>query len=81
MLFDYLNVFYITYLNNIIIYFNNPLKYKIYIKKILACLQKYGLLINICKSEFYIKKIKFLRFFITTKKIKINLTIIKCICD
>ena len=40
MLFDYLNVFYITYLNNIIIYFNNPLKYKIYIKKILACLQK-----------------------------------------
>ena len=36
MLFDYLNVFYITYLNDIIVYFNNSLKYKIYVKKVLT---------------------------------------------
>ena len=36
MLFDYLNIFCITYLNDIIMYFNNPLKYEVYIKKVLA---------------------------------------------
>ncbi|MAD82660.1 MAG: hypothetical protein CL912_06835 [Deltaproteobacteria bacterium] len=81
MLFDYLNVFYITYLNNIIMYFNNFLKHKVYVKKALACLQEYNLLTNICKSKFHIKKIKFLRFFIIIKGIKINLTVIKCICN
>ena len=79
VLFDYLNVFYITYLNNIIIYFNDLLKHEIYIKKILAHLQEYSFLTNIRKSKFYVKKIKFLRFFITTKKIKINLIATECI--
>ena len=36
MLFNYLNVFYITYLNNIIIYFNDSLKHEVYVKKVLA---------------------------------------------
>ena len=54
---------------------------KVYVKKALACLQEYNLLTNICKSKFHIKKIKFLRFFIIIKGIKINLTVIKCICN
>jgi hypothetical protein len=35
ILFNYLNDFYTTYLNDIIIYSNNELEYKIYIKKVL----------------------------------------------
>ena len=35
MLFNYLDVFYTAYLDNILIYLDNPLKYKIYVKKVL----------------------------------------------
>ena len=38
VLFDYLDIFCIAYLNDIIIYSNNFLKYKVYVKKVLACL-------------------------------------------
>ena len=81
MLFNYLNVFCIIYLNNIIIYFNNLLKYKVYIKKVLARLQKHNLLINIRKSKFHIKKIKFLKFFVIIKRIKIDLIITEYVRD
>ena len=35
VLFNYLNVFCIAYLNNIIMYSNNLLKYEVYVKKVL----------------------------------------------
>jgi hypothetical protein len=35
ILFEYLDAFCITYLNNIIIYFNTKEKYKLYIRKVL----------------------------------------------
>ncbi len=35
ILFDYLDDFYIAYLNNILIYSNNKLEYKHYIRKVL----------------------------------------------
>ncbi len=35
MLFDYLDDFYTTYLDNILIYLENELDYEIYIKKVL----------------------------------------------
>jgi hypothetical protein len=35
VLFNYLDNFYIAYLNNILIYSKDPLKYKAYIKKVL----------------------------------------------
>ena len=62
-------------------YFNNSLKYKVYIKKILIRLQEYSFLVNIRKSKFYVKKIKFLGFFVTIERIKIDFTAIKCVCD
>jgi hypothetical protein len=43
MLFDYLNDFYIIYLNNILIYLNNKLEYKEYVYKVLLRLYKTGL--------------------------------------
>jgi hypothetical protein len=35
ILFNYLNDFYIAYLNNILIYLDNELEYELYIKKVL----------------------------------------------
>ena len=35
VLFDYLNVFYIAYLDNILIYLEDLLEYKTYVKKVL----------------------------------------------
>ena len=81
VLFDYLDVFCTTYLNDIIMYSNDSLEYKVYVKKVLAHLQEHSLLANICKSKFYIKKIKFLRFFITIEGIEIDLTVIECVCN
>ena len=43
MLFNYLDNFYIVYLNNILIYSNNKLKYKLHIKKVLKQLHNIGL--------------------------------------
>jgi len=70
---EYLNNFYITYLNNIIIYFKKKENYKEYIRKIIYKLSKADLIINIKKCKFQIFKIKFLNYYISINKIKINL--------
>jgi hypothetical protein len=43
ILFDYLNNFYIVYLDNILIYSDDPLEYKIYIRLVLQKLYDIGL--------------------------------------
>ena len=43
VLFDYLDDFYIAYLDNILIYSNNELEYKEYVTKVLERLRKAGL--------------------------------------
>jgi len=43
VLFDYLNDFYTAYLDNIIIYFENELEHKEYVRKVLQRLHKAGL--------------------------------------
>ena len=73
VLFDYLNDFCTTYLNNIIIYLKDPLKYKCYIQKVLERLCKASLQVDIKKLEFNVTCIKFLSFIISTNGIKVNL--------
>jgi len=51
---EFLNKFCIAYLNNILIYNNNKLKYKIYVKLILRKLCEANLQTNIIKYEFYV---------------------------
>ncbi len=43
MLFNYLDDFYTTYLDNILIYLDNELEYKHYVKKVLERLRNAGL--------------------------------------
>ncbi|KIN08329.1 hypothetical protein OIDMADRAFT_110864, partial [Oidiodendron maius Zn] len=62
VLFNYLDNFYTTYLNDILIYSKNKLEYKEYIKK--TKLKKY---------KFRVKYTKYLGFIITIDSIKVNL--------
>jgi hypothetical protein len=54
ILFEYLDIFCIIYLNDIIIYSNTKKKYKLYIRKIFQKLISVGLWVNIKKYEFKI---------------------------
>jgi hypothetical protein len=66
VLFNYLDDFCTVYLNNILIYFNNVLEHKHYIKLVLQRLQEAGLQVNIKKTEFYVTRTKYLGFIIST---------------
>jgi hypothetical protein len=66
VLFNYLDDFCTVYLNNILIYFNNVLKYKHYIKLVLQRLREASLQVDIKKTEFYVIRTKYLGFIIST---------------
>ncbi len=63
-----------AYLDNILIYSKDSLKYKAYIKKVLDQLQAMGLQANIKKSEFGVTQTKYLRFIISIDSIEVDLS-------
>jgi len=80
VLFDYLDDFCIAYLDDIIIYSEDPLKHECHIRKVLERLYKAGLQVDIKKLEFNVTCTKFLGFIISINGIKVNpekVTIIK----
>jgi hypothetical protein len=72
-LFDYLDNFYIIYLNNILIYSDDPIKHEIYIRLILQKLYDISLQVDIKKYKFSITRTKYLGFIISTNNILIDL--------
>ena len=62
----------IIYLDNILIYSNNLIDYKRYIKKVLEALKIYGLFIKLEKYKFEISIVKFLGYIISTNSISID---------
>jgi hypothetical protein len=62
-----------VYLNNILIYSKKGKDYKDYMRQVLKRLRKHKLYTKLFKYEFYIKQVKYLRFIVTTKKVKPNL--------
>ena len=66
VLFDYLDEFYTIYLDDILIYLDNALEYKNYIKLVLQYLYKAGLQVDIKKTEYYVIRTKYLGFIINT---------------
>jgi len=73
VLFNYLNDFYTAYLDNIIIYSKNELEHEEHVYKVLQRLCEASLQVNIKKSEFSVKRIKYLGFIISTDGIKTDL--------
>ena len=81
VLFDYLDDFCTTYLDDIIIYSDNELEHTKHIRKVLQRLLKAGLYVDIQKSEFKVKKTKFLGFIIGTEGIEVDLEKVSVIKD
>jgi hypothetical protein len=72
ILFDYLDVFCTVYLDNILIYLEDLLKHKTYVKLVLERLREAKLQVNIKKSEFKVTRTKYLGFVILIVSIKVN---------
>lgn len=72
ILLSYLNIYYIYYLNNILVYLNNKSQYIKNVNNIFENLVKADLLYKPNKYKFYIKKTEFLRFIVLNQKFKIN---------
>ncbi len=76
---ELVNITYIVYLKNILIYNNNLAKHQYYIREILKYLQQYLLYINLKKYQFNTIEIEFLNFIVSKDKILIVLKKIKII--
>lgn len=69
-LYKYLDLFYITYWNDILIYSKNTKNHTYNIRKVLKHLLKYELFVKLKKYILKILKIGFFDFILTTKGIK-----------
>jgi hypothetical protein len=72
ILFDYLNVFCTAYLDDILIYSNDPLEHEDHIQKVLQRLRDTGFQADIKKSEFKVIYTKYLGFIISTGGIEVD---------
>jgi hypothetical protein len=70
VLLDYLDDFCTAYLDDILIYSDNVLKYEAQVKKVLQRLREAGLQADINKYEFNITSTKYLGFVIGTDGIR-----------
>jgi hypothetical protein len=77
----YLDIFYTVYINDILVYLNNLLEYKKYIKKILYILQDTSLQLDIKKYKFEVIKITYLGLILFIESVRIDPAKIKYIID
>ena len=70
MLHGILDDFCTAYLDDILIYSNNPLKHEAHVAQVLKRLKDAGLQADIKKSEFAVKKTKFLGLIISTDGVR-----------
>jgi hypothetical protein len=80
-LIKYLDDFCTAYLDDILIYLENPLNYAEHVCKVLLQLWKAGLQADIKKCEFNITYTKYLGFVISTDGIKVDLEKVEAICN
>jgi hypothetical protein len=73
VLFDYLDDFCTAYLDNILIYSDDPLEHETHVRLVLQKLRDIGLQADIKKYEFNITRTKYLGFIILTNSISIDL--------
>jgi predicted aspartyl protease len=78
-LMEYLDDFCTTYLDDILIYSENPLEHIEYVCKVLLQLWKAGLQANIKKCEFNVTCIKYLGFIVSTNGIEVDLEKVEAI--
>jgi cell fate regulator YaaT (PSP1 superfamily) len=62
---DYVDVFSIAYLDDILIYSNNLEQHHQHVKKILRRVEEVGLMLKASKCEFHTDRTEYLRFIIS----------------
>ena len=72
MLRDYLDIFILIYINNLLIYSKSLKEYKEHIRKVLEKLQENNLQVDIKKYKFHIKEVLYLGIIISKYNIKID---------
>ncbi len=68
-LIGFINIYYIIYLDDILIYFINFADYQRYIREILERFKNFKLYLKLSKYKFSVDRVKFLNFIITTRGI------------
>ena len=81
VLYDHLNKFVITYLDNILIYSENKKNHKKHIKKVLKKFQEKNLYLKLKKCEFHKQQVKYLEHIVMTEKLKMNSEKIKAVIE
>ena len=72
ILLNYLDDFYIVYLDDILIYSDNEAEYELYVMIVLQRLRNAILQVDIKKTEFYITRTKYLGFIVSTNSIEVD---------
>ena len=66
-------MFYIVYLDNILVYSNSIVEHISHVRKVLDKLLEIGLFLDINKCDFYIREVKYLGLIIIINRLKIKL--------
>ena len=72
VLFEYLDDFCTAYLDDILIYSEDPTEHALHVRKVLQKLQDAGLQVDIKKCEFGVTKTKYLGFIVSTAGIEVD---------
>ena len=72
ILYDYLNIFVIVYMNDVLIFFKIKKKHEQHIVKMLKKFQEHNLKVRKEKSKFFKQKITFLDYVIQSKRIEMK---------
>ena len=81
VLYDYLNKFVITYLNDILIYSKNEKNHEKHVKEILKKFQEKNLYLKLKKYEFHKQWVEYLEHIVITEKLKMNSEKIKTVIE
>ena len=76
---EHLNVICVIYLNNIVIYSRDENKHEKHVHEILKCLAKTDLHAKLKKCNFNVRKVHFLRYVMTLKRVIIKRIRVKII--
>ena len=80
-LFSYLDIFALTYLNDILIYSTEESEHEAQVIVVLIQLRKYELHIKLEKCEFSVRKIMYLSFLVSETRVFMNLFRVKTIIN
>jgi hypothetical protein len=81
VLIDYQDEFCIAYLDNILIYSEDPLEHTKQVYKVLSRFREAGLQVDIKKSEFDVIRTKYLSYILTTTSLEIDPNKVKPLRD